>query len=105
MVVIDGCPLQCARHILKRHQLSPDLHYDLSKMGVPKKMHEDFDPDEAADKTEAIAERTRSLTSDQRPDQTRVHPSEEPEPHREPSDDESPEVASAPCSLREFKDW
>jgi uncharacterized metal-binding protein len=47
LVVLDGCPLQCAAKILKRHNLTADKHYDLSKMGVKKKYHEDFDPGEA----------------------------------------------------------
>lgn len=47
IAMIDGCPLQCGRHILERHGLSPDLHWDLSKKGVSKRKHEDFDPQDA----------------------------------------------------------
>ena len=48
VVVIDGCPLQCAAQILKRHHITPDKHYDLSRYNVKKLKHADFDPEEAA---------------------------------------------------------
>lgn len=47
IVAVDGCPLQCAVRILKGHGLKADKHYDLSKLGVKKKYHEDFEPREA----------------------------------------------------------
>ncbi len=47
MVVLDGCPLRCAGHILARHGLRPDRHYVLSDYGVKKRKHEDFCPNEA----------------------------------------------------------
>ena len=47
IVVLDGCPLQCAAQILRRHGLQAAKHYDLSKAGVKKMAHEDFDPDQA----------------------------------------------------------
>src|SRR5262245_40093553 len=47
IIALDGCPLHCAAHILKRHGITADMHYDLSKMGVKKKNHADFDPQEA----------------------------------------------------------
>jgi uncharacterized metal-binding protein len=48
VVVLDGCPLHCARHTLARHKVAPDLHWDLSTMGVEKRQHVDFDPADAA---------------------------------------------------------
>lgn len=48
IIVLDGCPLQCAAKILQRHGLTAGKHYDLSRLGVKKRMHEDFDPAEAA---------------------------------------------------------
>jgi len=48
IIALDGCPLHCTAQILKRHGLVADQHYDLSKMGVKKRAHEDFDPAEAA---------------------------------------------------------
>ena len=47
IIMIDGCPLSCGRHTLERHGLKPNLHWDLSKMGVKKQKHVDFDPADA----------------------------------------------------------
>ncbi|MFB6129648.1 MAG: putative zinc-binding protein [Salinigranum sp.] len=47
IVALDGCPLECARHSLEQHDVTPDLHYDLSKKGVKKEYHEDYDPEQA----------------------------------------------------------
>ena len=48
ILALDGCPLQCAAKILARHWLRADKHLDLSELGVKKRKHEDFDPQEAA---------------------------------------------------------
>lgn len=48
ILALDGCPLQCAAKILARHGLRADKHLDLSELGVKKRKHEDFDPQEAA---------------------------------------------------------
>lgn len=45
--VIDGCPLSCGKACLANQGLTPDVHFDLSKMGAPKKLHQDFDSDQA----------------------------------------------------------
>lgn len=42
IIMLDGCPLQCGRQTLARHGIEPDLHWDLSRMGVSKHKHEDF---------------------------------------------------------------
>src|SRR5262245_47987683 len=34
IIALDGCPLQCVRHCLKRHGVEPTLHYTLSDLGV-----------------------------------------------------------------------
>ncbi|HRP89237.1 MAG TPA: putative zinc-binding protein [Edaphocola sp.] len=47
MIVIDGCPLECSKAVLKNHGLKPTLHMELSKEGVKKKQHEDFDIEQA----------------------------------------------------------
>lgn len=47
IIALDGCPLHCVAHIFKRHGLTADKHYDLSKLGVNKRKHEDFDSQEA----------------------------------------------------------
>ena len=48
LVVIDGCPLACGKACLTQQGLEADVHIDLSKEGVKKKQHEDFDLEEAA---------------------------------------------------------
>ncbi len=47
MIVLDGCPLVCAKACLSNHYVSANLHFDLSKFGVKKKQHEDFDMEQA----------------------------------------------------------
>lgn len=47
IVVIDGCPLECATECLDHHDVSPDLHYNLAAEGVSKEHHTDYDDDEA----------------------------------------------------------
>lgn len=56
IVMLDGCPLQCGRHTLARHGIEPDLHWDLSKKGVRKEKHADFDPADASRLEPEIAE-------------------------------------------------
>ena len=36
-------PLACSKACLSNHSVEPDIHIDLSCMGVPKRLHEDFD--------------------------------------------------------------
>ncbi|MBS1579342.1 MAG: putative zinc-binding protein [Bacteroidetes bacterium] len=47
IIVIDGCPLTCSKACLDNHGLKPNLHFELSKVGVKKKQHEDFDKEQA----------------------------------------------------------
>lgn len=47
IIALDGCPLECARHCLENHDVTPDLHYNLAAEGVPKEYHTDYDPDQA----------------------------------------------------------
>ncbi|QLC35081.1 putative zinc-binding protein (plasmid) [Halarchaeum sp. CBA1220] len=47
MLVIDGCPLECARKSLENHDVTPDRHVNLAKQGVPKEYHTDYDDDQA----------------------------------------------------------
>ncbi len=44
IIVLDGCPLSCAKNCLSRHGVEPDSHHELSQYGVRKKLHADFDP-------------------------------------------------------------
>ncbi|MBL8388709.1 MAG: putative zinc-binding protein [Hydrogenophaga sp.] len=47
IVVLDGCPLDCARHCLQRHGIVPTQHHQLQRYGVRRRLHEDFDPEQA----------------------------------------------------------
>jgi uncharacterized metal-binding protein len=95
IIALDGCPLQCAAHILKRHGLKADRHYDLSKMGVKKKQHEDCDPQEAARVLQHIL--TDSGLAG--------HSASASKAIMTPATNGSPEPSSPVCYLSEFKDW
>lgn len=43
IIAIDGCSLACVKACLGNHEIVPDVHIELTKLGVPKKQHEDFD--------------------------------------------------------------
>lgn len=62
IIALDGCPLHCAAKILQRHGLHAAKHYDLSKMDVPKRKHEDFDPHQAAQVLEKIVAELQPTT-------------------------------------------
>jgi len=47
IIVIDGCPLACSKACLINQAIQPNIHFDLSKFGVAKNYHADFDMDEA----------------------------------------------------------
>lgn len=47
VLALDGCPLACVQHCLEREGLRCDRRWDLSRMGVTKKFHEDYDPIQA----------------------------------------------------------
>src|SRR5690606_9438944 len=47
IIVIDGCPLACAKACLSNHSLKPDIHIELTGFGVPKRNHEDFNKEHA----------------------------------------------------------
>ncbi len=40
IIVLDGCPLTCAKHCLENQQVPITQHIDISKLGVKKKYHE-----------------------------------------------------------------
>lgn len=86
IIALDGCPLQCAAKILARHGLKADKHLDLSELGVKKRKHEDFDPQEAAQVLQQL------LDAPDFPGR--------PQPATET---DLPESASPPCYLSEFK--
>lgn len=47
ILVLDGCPLHCAKHCLANQGVAPTVHIDLSTLGVKKRYHEDASPEEA----------------------------------------------------------
>jgi uncharacterized metal-binding protein len=47
IISVDGCPLDCVEHCLSNQGLKSTVRYELSKLGVPKLMHADFDPQQA----------------------------------------------------------
>jgi len=112
IIALDGCPLHCAARILKRHGVNADQHYDLSEMGVKKKMHEDFDPEEAKRLLQQIVK--DSGLGGYSPANEAIAPqasgSENSVPSSRPgspsaTEEEAPELTSPVCYLREFKDW
>lgn len=49
IVALDGCPLNCVKHCLANHSIEPNLHYVLSDFKVAKKLHTDFDINQASE--------------------------------------------------------
>lgn len=47
IIVVDGCPLSCSKACLNNHNLSPDIHFELSRFNVRKEQHEDFSMEQA----------------------------------------------------------
>jgi uncharacterized metal-binding protein len=47
IIAIDGCPLACSKACLGNHNITPGMHFELTRYGVSKKQHEDFDIDQA----------------------------------------------------------
>src|ERR1035437_5839863 len=56
IIAIDGCPLACSKACLSNHSLQPDIHIELTSLGVPKKQHEDFDKKQANEILEMLQE-------------------------------------------------
>lgn len=48
ILALDGCPLVCVQSTLARHGIVARRHYQLQQYGVKKRLHEDFDPEQAA---------------------------------------------------------
>jgi uncharacterized metal-binding protein len=47
IVAIDGCPLVCVKSCLARHGVEPTVHHQLGRLGVRKRLQQDFDTAEA----------------------------------------------------------
>lgn len=54
IIALDGCQLQCVRNTLARHAITPDRHFQLQEQGVRKKLHQDFDPEQAEEVIEHV---------------------------------------------------
>lgn len=98
IIALDGCPLHCAAHILKRHGLTADKHYDLNKLAVKKRKHEDFDPQEATRVLQQILDDPQLPI--RRPEAETA--SSELPPDGADQAEECREYASPPCYLAEF---
>jgi uncharacterized metal-binding protein len=61
MLVIDGCPLECARKSLEQHDVTPNRHVNLAKRGVPKEYHVDYDDDQAADLFDELVDEVENI--------------------------------------------
>ncbi|WP_017257737.1 putative zinc-binding protein [Pedobacter arcticus] len=61
IVVIDGCPLACAKACLTNLGIPPTLHIKLSDSGIKKQQHVDFDLEEAEYLYQGIATKIRNL--------------------------------------------
>lgn len=47
ILAIDGCALVCVKRSLERHGVAPSRHLPLWQLGVRKRQHEDFEPEQA----------------------------------------------------------
>lgn len=47
IIALDGCALACTKNCLSRHDIAPDSYHQLQEYGVKKRLHEDFDPEQA----------------------------------------------------------
>lgn len=63
IVMLDGCPLQCGKHTLARHGLAPAVHWDLSRMGVRKLKHVDFNPEDASRLAPQLVQAIKAATA------------------------------------------
>jgi len=98
IIALDGCRLHCAAQILKRQGLTAARHYDLSKMGVSKKKHEDFDPKQAAAILQCIVEESKVPASNYAVVAKQA-------PLLDTPEEELPELSSPVCYAKEFEDW
>lgn len=63
IIAIDGCPLQCVKACLSRHDVRPTKHYLLHEHGVKKKLHAEFDPVHARELSDYIADDVVDMTA------------------------------------------
>ena len=58
IIVIDGCPLACAKACLSNHSIEPDAHIELTSFGVAKRQRQNFDKKQADEILKIIEEIT-----------------------------------------------
>ena len=63
MLVLDGCPLACAKKCLDQRGIAPDAHVVLSGFGVKRRTHVDFDVAQA----ETVLGEVRTLAKKLKP--------------------------------------
>lgn len=61
IIVLDGCPLACSKACLKKYDLVPDMHLDLSTLGVSKMEHVDFNLAEAETILETLVDKLQQI--------------------------------------------
>jgi uncharacterized metal-binding protein len=54
IVAIDGCALACVRQCLAQHGIAPTHHVLLPQLGVKKKYHTRYDPQQVAEVVQAV---------------------------------------------------
>jgi len=68
IVVLDGCPLSCAKACLGNHGIVPSLHIQLGEYDVKKRNHVDFDKAQADRLLTSIEDSIKDLYSQQKHD-------------------------------------
>lgn len=63
VLVVDGCPLECAKACLADHDVEPDEHVNLAAEGVPKEYHTDYDDEQADELRAEVAALAEDLTA------------------------------------------
>ncbi|MBT4442277.1 MAG: zinc-binding protein [Oceanospirillaceae bacterium] len=46
IIALDGCHLHCVKGCLEQHEITPTVHYTLTKFGIKKKYKKDFEGDD-----------------------------------------------------------
>lgn len=64
ILVLDGCPLACARNCLKRHGVEPDRYVQLKEYGIKKRYGQLASDDDAERLYPRIVELARELRSE-----------------------------------------
>ncbi|GAB3141549.1 hypothetical protein GCM10027290_14480 [Micromonospora sonneratiae] len=63
ILALDGCPLVCVQATLGRHGITPDSHVILSRYGIRKRRHADFDEQDAQRLLPVVVTAASALTA------------------------------------------